>query len=157
MFQPAAIPRPFSLLLALLYFLSAYLLVTVLAADSTGLFRQVTGVPYAYELGVGLLEDPGLDAAALYHVLINLLVWPTFAWLYLRKRLTLAHARALAWVWLTAAVLVDFIGFVAIDHPWSLTTREFYLDCQPWIALVYAAIFASPFVSWWLMRYARAG
>jgi uncharacterized protein (DUF486 family) len=157
MSRPASIPRPFSWLLALLYFLSAHLLAAVLAADSTGLFRQITGVPHAHGLGIGLLEDPPFDDTARYQVLITLLVWPTFAWLYLRKRLTLAHARALAWVWLTAAVLVDFIGFMAIGHPWSLPTREFYLDCQPWITLIYAAIFASPFVSWWLMRNARAG
>ena len=157
MSRPASIPRPFSWLLALLYFLSAYLLVAVLAADSTGLLRQITGVPHAHELGVGLLDDPAFDATMQCQVLITLLVWPTFAWLYLRKRLTLAHARALAWVWLTAAVLVDFIGFVAIGHPGSLATREFYLDYQPWITLIYAAIFASPFVSWWLMRHARAG
>jgi hypothetical protein len=42
---------------------------------------------------------------------------------------------------------VDFLGFVAIDHAWSLTPPEFYVDYQPWITLIYAVIFASPLLA----------
>jgi hypothetical protein len=31
-----------------------------------------------------------------------------------------------------------------IENPWSMSAREFYVDYQPWITLIYAAIFASP-------------
>ena len=33
------------------------------------------------------------------------------------------------------------IGWVMIKHPWSLSFKEFYIDYQPWITLIYIAIF----------------
>ena len=33
-------------------------------------------------------------------------------------------------------------------HPWSLTFKEFYVDYQPWITLIYIAIYASPFIAY---------
>jgi hypothetical protein len=153
----SATARPFSWPLALLFFLVAYVIVTVLAAASTEVYRHIYQVPYAHELGVGLLEDPAFAATVPFHVLIMLLVWPAFAWLFLRSR-GAQSTRPLAWAWLAAAVVVDFLGFVAIEHPWSLTTREFYVDYQPWITLIYAAIFASPWIGFALVRRgARSG
>jgi hypothetical protein len=153
MSRPAFGPRPFSWSLALACFLMAYGAAAL--AGRTGPSWQITAVPFAHELGFGLLEGPIFGDATPNNVLIMLLIWPAFAWLYLRRRLTLAHARALAWVWLTAAVLLDFFKFVAMCQPLSLTTRV-YESYQLWITLIYAAIFASPFLSWWLMRHARA-
>jgi hypothetical protein len=144
--------RPFSWPLALTYFLIAYVLVTLLAAGSSEFYRALTDAPYAHELGLGLLEDPAFQATVPVHVLIMGLIFTPFAWLFLRQRRSLISARLLSWVWLTAAVIVDFVGFVAIDHGWSLSAEEFYLDYQPWITLIYLAIFGSPHLAWLIME-----
>ena len=34
----------------------------------------------------------------------------------------------------------------------GLTFKEFYVDYQPWITLIYIAIFLGPVVGFWLAR-----
>ena len=81
-----------------------------------------------------------------------LLIWPLFAWLYFRRAgrsaasVSAREALHLSFFWLLGAVVVDFVGFVVIKNPWSLSPRQFYVDYQPWITLIYAAIFASPWI-----------
>jgi hypothetical protein len=58
----------------------------------------------------------------------------------------------LASLWLTAAIVVDFVAFVLIKNAWSLTPREFYIDYQPWITLIYLSIFVSPWIHLRLTR-----
>ena len=41
-------------------------------------------------------------------------------------------------------IVFDVFGWVIIKHPWSLSFKEFYIDYQPWITLIYLAIFAGP-------------
>lgn len=48
--------------------------------------------------------------------------------------------------------VVDLIGWVLIKHPWRLTFKEFYVDYQPWITLIYIAIFLGPVAGYWLVR-----
>ena len=49
-------------------------------------------------------------------------------------------------------IIFDLIGWVIIKHPWSLTFKEFYIDYQPWITLIYITIYASPFISYGIMN-----
>ena len=49
------------------------------------------------ELGVPVTQAPAYLMTLPYHPPLNLLVWPLFAWLYLRRRLTLPAKRC-AWV-----------------------------------------------------------
>ena len=55
-------------------------------------------------------------------------------------------------VWAIICIVVDLVGWVLIKHPWRLTFKEFYVDYQPWITLIYLAIFAGPVVGFLLMR-----
>lgn len=148
----------FSIMRALVYFILAYVLVTVLAASLTEAYGRMNNLPYAHELGVGILEAPAFVATVPYHVVIMLLIWPFFAWLYFRKQRpasALEEMRAtllLALLWLTSAIVVDFVAFVLINHAWSLTPREFYVDYQPWITLIYLSIFVSPWIRLGLTR-----
>lgn len=71
---------------ALIYFFVAYGVVTILATAITLLYGLVYHSPQPEELGVSLLKAPSFTATVPYHVLIMLLVWPAFAWVYLRKR-----------------------------------------------------------------------
>jgi hypothetical protein len=54
--EKSATASEFSWVASLVYFLVAYVLVTVLAAGSTEVYRQIRSLPYAHEIGVGLLE-----------------------------------------------------------------------------------------------------
>jgi hypothetical protein len=143
---------------ALIWFLVAYGVVTILATAVTVLYGIFYHSPQPDELGVSLLQAPSFTATVPYHVLIMLLVWPAFAWLYLRKRHPrnrdgqLSEALRLSFFWLAGAMIVDFVCFVLIKHPWSLTPYEFYVEYEPWISLIYIAIFLSPLICLGLLR-----
>jgi hypothetical protein len=137
---------------ALIYFFVAYGVVTVLATATTITYGIIYHTPQPEELGVSLLKAPSFVATVPYHVLIMLLVWPVFAWVYFRKRQQenrdkeVRETLRLSFLWLAAAVIVDFVCFVLIKHPWSLTPHEFYVEYEPWISLIYISIFLSPLI-----------
>ena len=139
---------------ALLCFLGAYCAVTVFATALTVTYGSIYKSPQHQDLAGGLLKDPAFVATVPYHVVIMLVVWPAFAWLYFRrhKRTTqnieVKEALYLSIIWLAGAIVVDFVFFVLIRHAWSLTPREFYIEYQPWISLIYLAIWLSPWI--WL-------
>ena len=143
---------------ALIYFFIAYGVVTVLATATTITYGIIYHSPQPEELGVSLLKAPSFVATVPYHVLIMLLVWPVFAWVYFRKRRQenqykeVMETLRLSFFWLAAAVIVDFVCFVVIKHPWSLTPHEFYVEYEPWISLIYISIFLSPLIRLALSR-----
>ena len=47
-------------------------------------------------------------------------------------------------------MVFDVFGWVIIKHPWSLSFKEFYVDYQPWITLIYIAIFLGPVIGFFL-------
>lgn len=65
---------------------------------------------------------------------------------------TLSEALITGAIWAGICVLADLVGWVLIKHPWRLTFKEFYVDYQPWITLIYLAIFVGPTVGWMLIR-----
>lgn len=149
--------KGFDIKRALIYFLVAYVIVTILATAVSVLYGIVYSSPQP-ELGVSLLKAPSFTATVPYHVLIMLLVWPAFAWMYFRKRQPrnrhseLREALRLSFFWLAAAMIVDFVCFVLIKHAWSFTPYEFYVEYQPWISLIYISIFLSPLICLCLLR-----
>lgn len=54
-------------------------------------------------------------------------------------------------IWSGICIVSDLLGWVVIKHPWSLSFKEFYVDYQPWITLIYIAIFAGPVIGLLLM------
>lgn len=113
-------------------------------------------------LGMGTMkEGPGMgegyERTKPWHPLYNLLIFPFFAWLYLRGAgaVSWKEAAATALLWGTLTVVVDLVGWVLIKHPWSLTPRAFYLDYQPWITLIYITIYASPLLAFGWMYFTR--
>jgi hypothetical protein len=133
---------------AITYLLLAYWIVTALGILLTTAFGVLYPVPASQGPGVSMYDIPAYAMTMPYHPLLNLLVWPWFAWAYLRRFPAAAPCRrealSLALFWTLTTMVVDLIGWVLIRHPWSLTLREFYVDYQPWITLVYAVIFVSP-------------
>ena len=55
-------------------------------------------------------------------------------------------------LWAGICIVFDVFGWVLIKHPWSLTFREFYIDYQPWLTLIYLAIFLGPMIGFLLCR-----
>jgi hypothetical protein len=153
-----SLKKGFDIKRALIYFLVAYVVVTILATATSVLYGIAYHSPQPAELGVSLLKAPSFTATVPYHVLIMLLVWPTFAWVYFRKRQPqkrrgeLKEALRLSFFWLAAAMIVDFVCFVLIKHSWSFTPYEFYVEYQPWISLIYISIFLSPLIYLGLLR-----
>ena len=136
---------------ALVYFIIAYCIVTVMATATSITYGIINHSPEPPP-GVSILKAAEFVATVPYHVLIMLIVWPVFAWLYFRKRknenytMELKETLQLSSFWLISAILVDFVGFVLIKHPYSLTAYEFYVVYQPWISLIYISIFLSPYI-----------
>ena len=155
---PQEAKAPIAVGRALVCFLAAYSAVTVLATALTLTYGWINHSPQPQDLGVGLLQAPAFVATVPYHVVIMLVVWPGFAWLYFRRggqfagRKDVRETLWLSLTWLGGAVLVDYVCFVLIRHPWSLTPHEFYIDYEPWIGLIYVAILASPWIRLALVR-----
>lgn len=95
----------------------------------------------------------GYEKAKPWHPLYNIIIFPIFAFLYLNglETVTLSNVIATSIIWGTITVIFDLFGWVLIKHPWSLTFKAFYLDYQPWITLIYLAIYASPFIAYGVM------
>jgi hypothetical protein len=85
-----------------------------------------------------------------FYPLLNLLVWGLFAWVYFRERTTAdrlalrGEAFVLGAFWMVTAIVVDYVGFVLIKNPISLTPHDFYIGQAPWIYLIYVGIFFAP-------------
>jgi hypothetical protein len=132
---------------ASLYLAIAYFVVTLLAIALTILFAVWFKPPSPEELGVTASQAPAYLMTIPYHWILNLLVWPPFAWLYLRGIVIdqrKKEAIRLGAFWAIITIVVDVIGWVLVPHPWAMTFKEMYIDYQPWITFIYLIIFFSP-------------
>ena len=88
-----------------------------------------------------------------WHPLYNIILFTLFGLLYLRKvnNLTLKKAMTTGALWSGISIVIDLVGWVLIKHPWSLTFKEFYIDYQPWITLVYLAMFIAPMIGYFIL------
>ncbi|MCI6608592.1 MAG: hypothetical protein MSF04_03030, partial [Bacilli bacterium] len=57
---------------------------------------------------------------------------------------TIAEAFITGAIWVSICIVFDIFGWVIIKHPWSLTFKQFYIEYQPWITLIYIAILIGP-------------
>ena len=83
-----------------------------------------------------------------YHPLYNIILFPIFSYIYLvqvNPPNLYQEALVIAVSWTGITIIVDWIGWVLIKHPWYMTYKEMYVDYQPWISLIYISIFISPF------------
>lgn len=105
-----------------------------------------------------MAQGPGLgqgyEATKPWHPLYNIILFTLFGFLYLRKvkDLTFRKAALTGALWSGISIVIDVFGWVIIKHPWSLTFKQFYVEYQPWITIVYITIFLAPVVSFLLMR-----
>jgi hypothetical protein len=142
-------PLPRRLGVATLYLFLAYWIVTALGILLTIVFA-VTLRPFSSG-AVPMLQVPAYVMSVPFHPLLNLLVWPVFGWLYLRRSTPnferQKEAIRLGLFWLLATAVIDLFGWVLLPHPWHMTLDQFYIGYQPWISLIYLVIFISPILA----------
>lgn len=136
----------------LLWYFVAYFIVTSIGVLHT-IFNIVVLHMKSMKDGPGMGE--GYERTKPWHPLYNIVIFPIFAYLYLNglDAVTISAVIAVSLIWGTVTVVFDLIGWVVIKHPWSLTFKEFYIDYQPWISLIYLAIYASPFIAFGIMNF----
>lgn len=133
--------------LALFWYGFAYIIVTGIGIGHT-IFNILVLHRKSMKDSPGMGE--GYEKTKPWHPLYNLLIFPLFAFFYFQNfdtiTLSLVVQTSILWGFIT--IVVDLFGWVLIKHPWSLTFKEFYLDYQPWITLIYITIFVSPFLAY---------
>ena len=136
---------------SMLWFWIAYFIVT-----DIGVLHTIFNIKVLHMKS--MKESPGMgegyEKTKPWHPLYNVVIFPIFAYLYLHglEIVTLTEVMVTSLIWGTITVVFDLFGWVLIKHPWSLTLREFYIDYQPWITLIYITIYASPFIAYGFMR-----
>lgn len=137
--------------MSLLWYAISYVVVTWIGIGHTIFNILVLGMS-------GMSEGPGLgmgyEMTKPWHPLYNIIFFTLFGLLYLRKvkDLTLGKAMATGALWSGISILIDLVGWVLIKHPWSLTFRQFYIEYQPWITLVYLAMFIAPVIGFFIVK-----
>jgi hypothetical protein len=140
---------------AIVTFVLAYIVVTILGIALSVSIGIVGHMPESAEP----MKNEAYLISERFLPLLNLVVWGMFAWVYFRglvggrERMSLRkEAWALGIFWLAAAVVVDYVGFVLIKNPISLSPHDFYIGQFPWIYLIYVAVLFSPFCYLMLAR-----
>lgn len=125
-------------------FLVAYALVSLFFFGLFLIILQVIGQSLWLEVEVA--DNPAYNLAERFMPLVNIVVWIFCAWLYFRGRTsgTYNEAAKLGLLWLIPAAIIDYVGFVLIQHPLSADAYGFYVAQFPWLYLTYIAVFIAP-------------
>lgn len=132
---------------AVLYLLTAYFVTTIFGALLSIVLGYALGLPSYIEAGVKPSQSPAYKVTEPFQPVLCLIFYSLMAYRNLRrvsKEELREAAFRLGYVGLIGSILIDFVSFVLIPHPYSFTPQEFYIGYQPWITVIYAAIFLSP-------------
>jgi hypothetical protein len=96
----------------------------------------------------------GYEKTKPWHPLYAIILFSFFGWLYIKGIPNPAITEALITgaIWAGMCIVFDVCVWVFIKHPWSLSFKEFYIAYQPWISLIYIAIFLGPVVGYLFCR-----
>ena len=126
----------------MLWFWTAYILVTIVGVLHTIFNIYVLHMKPMDQNSMG----EGYKKTKPWHPLYNIVLFSLFGWLYMQglDTPTLQDAIFNGLIWAGICIVFDVFGWVLIKHPWSLTFKQFYVEYQPWISLIYLAIFLGP-------------
>ena len=135
--------------MSMLWFGVSYIIVTLIGIGHT-IFNIVVLHMKSMKDGPGMGE--GYEKTKPWHPLYNIILFTVFGYLYMRglSMPTLNEALITGAIWAGICMVFDVFGWVIIKHPWSLSFKEFYVDYQPWITLIYIAIFLGPVIGFFL-------
>lgn len=137
--------------MSLFWYVISYVAVTWIGIGHTIFNILVLGMS-------GMAEGPGMgmgyEMTKPWHPLYNIVTFTVFGLLYLRKvnDPTLKKAVLTGTFWAGISIVIDLAGRVLIKHPLSLTFKQFYIDYQPWITLVYLAMVIAPVIGYWILN-----
>ena len=102
----------------------------------------------------GPVLGEGYEKTRAWHPLYNIIIFPIFGFLYLNglNNPTMNEAIITGALWAGISIIFDLVGWVLIKHPLSLTFKQFYVEYQPWITLVYIAIFLGPIIGFLFIK-----
>ena len=135
--------------MSMLWFWVAYAAVTIL-----GIAHTVFNIYVLHMKPMdGTSMGEGYEKTKPWHPLYNIILFGLFGWLYMRGVTdpSLYDALITGAIWAGICIVFDVFGWVIIKHPWSLSFKEFYIDYQPWISLIYVAIFIGPVIGFILL------
>ena len=127
---------------SMLWFWTAYILVTIVGVLHTIFNIYVLHMKPMDQNSMG----EGYEKTKPWHPLYNIVLFSLFGWLYMQGLDTPTFQDAIfnGLIWAGICIVFDVFGWVLIKHPWSLTFKQFYVEYQPWISLIYLAIFLGP-------------
>lgn len=133
----------------ILWLVVAYSVVTLVGLIHVIILSRVFGVPGYKEAGVPFMKSPAYVKTKPYQPIYNIILFPIFIWICLQGFGTANTVHALyqiAITWTIVSIMIDFISWIVIPHPFRFTLKEFYIDYQPWISLIYLSIFVSHYI-----------
>ena len=136
--------------MSMLCFWIAYFIVTLIGIGHT-VFNIVVLHMKSMKDSPGMGE--GYEKTKPWHPLYNIVIFSLFGYLYLNglDHPSMHEALRTGLIWSVICLVFDAFGWVIIKHPWSLSWKEFYIDYQPWISLIYLAIFLGPVIGFLLL------
>lgn len=134
---------------SMLMFWICYLLVTCVGIGHTVFNIYVLHMKPMDEHSMG----EGYEKTKPWHPVYNIVLFSLFGWLYMRdlSEPSLTDALLTGGIWAAICIVFDLFGWVVIKHPWSLSFKGFYVEYQPWITLIYLAIFMGPVIGFLLI------
>ena len=131
---------------SMLWFWVCYLLVTIVGTLHTVFNIYVLKMKPMDKDSMG----EGYEKTKPWHPLYNIILFSLFGWLYMRGVAvpSISEALTTGLIWVGICIVFDVFGWVIVKHPWSLSFKEFYVDYQPWISLIYLAIFLGPVIGY---------
>ena len=127
---------------SMLWFWVAYIIVTLI-----GILHTIFNI---YVLHMKPMDKDsmgeGYERTKPWHPLYNIIIFTLFGFIYMNglTNPTIGEALVTGAIWVGICMVFDVFGWVIIKHPWSLTFKQFYVEYQPWITLIYIAIFIGP-------------
>lgn len=139
---------------SMLWYWLAYCIVTAIGVCHTLYNAKVKGMGVMGRERVPMNQIESYAKTMPFHPLYNILVFPIGAGIYLKGlgSPTVSDAVYTGLLWLGITAVFDLIGWVLVPHPFHCTFRDFYVDYQPWITIIYVVILASPLIALALMR-----
>ena len=135
--------------MSFLWMLLAYTVATLVVFIHMLISNKSFGVQNAKQAGTTFLKSPVYVKSRPYQVLYNVLIFPIFLWLY-SKGIDTDNIKEFMLntviQWTILSIIIDYISWVLIPHKFRLTHKEFYIDYQPYITLIYVAIFVSHYI-----------
>lgn len=133
---------------SMLWFWVAYIIVTLIGVLHTIFNIYVLHMKPMDKESMG----EGYEKTKPWHPLYNIIIFTLFGFIYMNglTNPTIGEALVTGAIWVGICIVFDVFGWVIIKHPWSLTFKQFYVEYQPWITLIYIAIFSGPFLGYLL-------